>query len=104
MLLQAFQMLLMFESHCLKARASQVVLVVKNPSANAGDVETWAGSLGQEDPLEEAQQPIQYSCLEKPMDRGAWWATVHGVTESDMTELLRMHTCQKYGWRPSSRC
>ena len=30
--------------------------------------------------------PLQYSCLEKPMDRGAWWATVHGVTKSDMTD------------------
>ena len=30
--------------------------------------------------------PLQYSCLENPMGRGAWWATVHGVTESDMTE------------------
>ena len=30
--------------------------------------------------------PHQYSCLENPMNRGAWWATVHGVTESDMTE------------------
>ena len=66
--------------------------------------ETRVPSLDQEDPLEEAQQPIQYSSLEKPMDRGAWWATVRGVTESDMNELLRMHTCQKYGWRPSSRC
>ena len=32
--------------------------------------------------------PPQYSCLESPMDRGAWWATVHGVTESDMTWCL----------------
>ena len=30
--------------------------------------------------------PLQYSCLENPMDRRAWWATVHEVTESDMTE------------------
>ena len=33
--------------------------------------------------------PLQYSCLEDPMDRGAWWTTVHGVAkESDMTEQL----------------
>ena len=30
--------------------------------------------------------PLQYSCLKNPMDRGAWWATVHGVTKSDMIE------------------
>ena len=30
--------------------------------------------------------PLQYSFLENPMDRGAWWATVHRITESDMTE------------------
>ena len=30
--------------------------------------------------------PLQYSCLENLMDRGAWWATVHGVTEPDVTE------------------
>ena len=39
--------------------------------------------------------PLQYSCLENPMDRGAWWATVHTVAESDTNETTwhaRMHT------------
>ena len=42
-------------------------------------------SLGQEEPLGEGiGNPLQYSCLGNPMDRGAWWATVHGVAkESD---------------------
>ena len=39
-------------------------------------------------PGEENGNPLQYSCLENPMDRGAWWATVHGVTKRDMTETL----------------
>ena len=43
--------------------------------------ETWVRSLGREDPLEK-ENPLQYSCLENPMDGGAWWATVHGVAKS----------------------
>ena len=39
-------------------------------------------SLAQEAPGGGHGNPLQYSCLENPMDRGAWWATVHGVTES----------------------
>ena len=47
--------------------------------------ETWVQSLGWEDPMEK-ELDTQYSCLENSMERGAWQATVHGVTESDMTE------------------
>ena len=39
--------------------------------------ETLVQSLGQEGPLEGNGNPLQYSCLENPMDRGAWWITVH---------------------------
>ena len=47
--------------------------------------ETWVQSLGREDPPGEANdRPLQYSRLENPMDRGAWWAAVHGVAKSQM--------------------
>ena len=39
-------------------------------------------------PGERNGNPLQYSCLGNPIDRGAWWATVHGVTESNTTEKL----------------
>ena len=38
--------------------------------------------------------PLQYSCLENPMDRGTWQASVHRVTESDMTEMTEYSTAQ----------
>ena len=61
---------------------SQVVLVVKNPPVNAGDRLRFY-SWGREDPLEEGMAtPLQYSCQEYPMDRGAWQATIHGVAKS----------------------
>ena len=46
--------------------------------------ETWVRLLGQEDPLEKgmATHPLHYICLEKSLDRGAWWVTVHGVAKS----------------------
>ena len=62
--------------------ASHVALVVKNPSANAGDKRD-SGSipgLGRSTGGGHGN-PFQYSCLENPMDRGAWWATVHRVAK-----------------------
>ena len=59
--------------------------MIKNSPANAGDVGLILGpgrSHG-----EGNGNTLQYSCMENPVDRGAWWATVHGVAkESDMTE------------------
>ena len=54
--------------------------VVKNPPANAGDVGSIPG-MGRY-PGEGNGIPLQYSCLENPMDREAWWGTVHGVAKS----------------------
>ena len=58
--------------------------------------ETWVSPLGWEDHLEKnpfqgrspGEYPLQYSCLDNLMDRGAWQATVHGVAELDMTKGL----------------
>ena len=68
--------------------ASQVTLVVKNPPAKTGDVRDLGSipGLGRS-PGEGNGNSLQYSCLENPMDRGAWQATVHGITEElDTTE------------------
>ena len=56
--------------------ASQVVLVVKNPPANARDIRDTISIPGSgRSPGGEHGDLLQYSCLENPMDRGAWWAT-----------------------------
>ena len=55
--------------------------MVKNPPANAGDdMDSFTGSG--RSPGGGYGNPLQYSCLENPMDRGAWWATVHAVAKS----------------------
>ena len=67
--------------------ASQVVLLVKNPPANARDV-GYSGLIPGSGrfPGRGHGNPHQYSCLDNSIDRGTWWATVHEVTESDTTE------------------
>ena len=69
--------------------------VVKNLPANAGDVGSIPGL--ERSPGEGKGNPLQYSCLENFMDRGSWWATVHRVTESDMTEYAHtyIHTQER---------
>ena len=54
--------------------------VIKNLPADTGDTSSISGS--QRSPGEGKGNPLQYSCLENPMDRGAWRATVHGVPKS----------------------
>ena len=67
--------------------ASQVVVVVKNLPARTGDVTDLSSIPGSgRSPGRGYGYPLQYSSLENPTDRGAWWATVHGVAESDTTE------------------
>ena len=57
--------------------------MVKNLPTIQEPQKTWVQSLGQEDPMEGGHgNPLQYSCLENPMDRGAWQAMVHGVAKS----------------------
>ena len=57
--------------------------MVKNPPANSGDITDAAVILGSGRPPGEGNgYPLQFSYLENSMDRGAWWATVHGVTKS----------------------
>ena len=86
--------------------ASQVALVVKYPPANAGD-ERNAGSIPRSgrSPGEGHGNPLQYSCLENPMDRGGWWATVHGVAKSQTwLKLLSMPAHRgQIPWRRTHR-
>ena len=84
--------LLAFRPWCADLWDSQVVLVVKNLPARAEDTRDAGLILGGEGPPGGGHgNPLQYSCLENPMDRGAWRATVHRVTKN-RTRLKRLST------------
>ena len=68
--------------------------MVKNPPANVGHARHTVLIPGSgRFPGERNGNPLQYSCLENPMDRGAWWATVHGVAKSQtrLNNLANIH-------------
>ena len=71
--------------------------MVKKPPADAGDIRDTSSIPGSgRSPGRESGYPLQYSCLENPMDRGAWWATVHGVSKSQTRlKQVSMHTCER---------
>ena len=75
-------------THTHQWSASQVALVVKNPSANAEDAREVDPIPGLGGTLEEGNgNPLQYSSLDNPGDKGAWRATIHRVAkDSDTTE------------------
>ena len=72
-------------------------LVVKNPLANAGDVRNEGSIPGWgRSPGEGHGNPLQYSYLENPMDRGAWWATVHTFTH-DLSNSVHKYMFKMIG-------
>ena len=68
--------------------------MVKNLPASAGDIGDVASILGSvRSPGEGNGKPLQYSCLENSMNRGAWWATGHGAAKSQTRLSTHMHLC-----------
>ena len=80
---QGIKIQVWFLSNFWSDRPSQVVLVIKNPPANAGDATYMDLIPGFGRPPGEGNgNPSQYSCQENSVDRGTWWATVHGAAKS----------------------
>ena len=76
-----------------------VALVIKSLRANAGHLRNTGSIPGSGRSSGGGNgNPLQYSCLENPIDREAWWATVHRVTKSQ-TRLKRLRTHTEYGGR-----
>ena len=91
----------LFWNLCTLLCASQVALVVKSLPAKAGDKRGVGSILGSgRSPGGEYGNLFQYSCLENPMDRGAWWATAHRVEKKwTWLERLSMHASVPYSLR-----
>ena len=71
--------------------AFQEALVVKNLPTDPGDIRDAGLIPGSGRSAGEGNgNPLQYSCLRNPMDRGAWWATVHGITDSMDMSLRKL--------------
>ena len=69
-----------------------MALVVRDPPASAGDIQDAGSILGSGRTAGQGHgSPLQYSCLKNSMDRGAWWAMVHGVAKSG-TRLKQLNT------------
>ena len=89
-----------FHNPCIIGGTSQVSQVVKTPPTNVGDARE-AGSIpgSGRSPGGGHGNPLQYSCLENPMDRGAWRAIVHDIAKSQT--WLYAHMCCRWGLRDS---
>ena len=73
-----------------------MALVVENPPANVGDIRDLGLIPGSgRSPRGGSGNPLQYSCLENPLDKGAWWATVHGITKNrtQLSDEAQHGTC-----------
>ena len=100
-LLMLFNVLL---QHNHSMWTSQVALVVKNLPANADVREAGSIPGSGRSPGGGHGNPLQYSCLENPMDRGAWPAMVHRVTKSQTRlkqDLVHTHVIVVYRWSPA---
>ena len=84
---------------CFKKKGNSGLITRKpvKPTKGEHSTDTRLGHLRMVKATEnkEGLDPLQCSCLENPMDRGAWQATVHGVAESDMTEHAHMRNCRR---------
>ena len=68
--------------------------MVKNPPANAGDMRHGSNPWVTKIPWRKNGNPLEYSCLGNSMDRGVWWATVHGAAKIQMQ--LSMNALNEY--------